>query len=127
MGTFAKNWSTLKTMIQEKDDAIDKLTTQLTAAQQIAVTTQKALDAANQTIAQLKTQLATLQSQFDAADQSAMDEINEVVADNPLPDGNAAPAVQPTPQSQAQAQVKAPAINPAPKVAAAPAVTTFTK
>ena len=76
MGQFAKDWTTLKQMIRQKDDALDKAAAQLgAAAQQIAA---------------LQQQVAGLQGAFDADDQKAAAEVRQVVADN-APASNAAP------------------------------------
>lgn len=83
MGQFAKDWEALKTLIRQKDDAIDRASTQ------IATQTQQ--------IAQLQKQLAAAASQFDAADQKAATELRQVIADNSTP----APAAPPAPQSSA--------------------------
>lgn len=85
MGQFAKDWESLKTLIRQKDDAIDR------ASAQIATQTQQ--------IAQLQKQLAAAASQFDSADQKAASELRQVIADNNTP----APAAAPAPQSSAPA------------------------
>src|SRR3978361_1388726 len=57
MGQFAKDWDSLKQMIRQKDDALDKASAQLGAqAQQIAA---------------LQQQVTGLQGSFDADDQKA--------------------------------------------------------
>lgn len=85
MGQFAKDWESLKTLIRQKDDAIDRASAQIaTQAQQIA---------------QLQKQLAAAVSQFDSADQKAAAELRQVIADNSTPTPTAAPA----PQSSAPA------------------------
>ena len=83
MGQFAKDWESLKTLIRQKDDAIDR------ASAQIATQTQQ--------IAQLQKQLAAAVGQFDSADQKAATELRQVIADNAAP----APAAPPAPQSSA--------------------------
>lgn len=129
MGKTANNWSAFKKMIQEKDDAIDALTQQLTAAQSNAAAIQKSLDAANAEITSLK-------NQFDAADLAALAEMSEVVAENPLdpPAQTAAPvakvaipALAPAPAPAPKPVAVAPAAPAVAKPAAAPAMTTFTK
>ena len=85
MGQFAKDWESLKTLIRQKDDAIDR------ASAQIATQTQQ--------IAQLQKQLAAVASQFDSADQKAASELRQVIADNAAP----APAAPSAPQPAAPA------------------------
>lgn len=87
MGQFAKDWESLKTLIRQKDDAIDR------ASAQIATQTQQ--------IAQLQKQLAAAASQFDPADQKAAAELRQVIADNSAPPP--APTAAPAPQTNAPA------------------------
>ena len=88
MGQFAKDWESLKIIIRQKDDAIDRASTQ------IATQTQQ--------IAQLQKQLAAAASQFDPADQKAATELRQVIADNSTPAPAASPAPS-APQSSAPA------------------------
>ncbi len=75
MGQFAKDWTSLKQIISQKDNALER------AAAQIATQTQQ--------IAQLQKQVASIQGQFDAADQKAAAELRQVIADGvgPVPPG----------------------------------------
>jgi hypothetical protein len=71
MGKFAKDWDSLKQIIKQKDDALDKAATQLGAqAQQIAA---------------LQQQVAGLQGSFDADDQKAAAELHQTIVQNPQP------------------------------------------
>ena len=97
MGQFANDWNQLKTMIRQKDDAIDRQSAQLAAAAQQITSLQQQLAAAQQ-------------NQFDAADQAALAELHQTVIDN-------APAPSPAPP--------APAAPAAASISAA--TTTFTK
>ena len=68
MGQFAKDWDQLKTIIRQKDDALDRQAAQLaTQAQQMSA---------------LQQQMASIQQQFDAADQAALAEVHQAAADN---------------------------------------------
>ncbi len=72
MGQFAKDWDGLKTMIRQKDDAIDRQAAQIAALQQ---------------------QLASHQA-FDADDQKAIAELRQTMADNtPTPKAVSTPHV----------------------------------
>ncbi|HEX4793697.1 MAG TPA: hypothetical protein VH370_07900 [Humisphaera sp.] len=71
MGQFAKDWTTLKQIIRQKDDALEKAAAQLgAAAQQIAA---------------LQQQVAGLQGAFDAEDQKAAAELKQVASENASP------------------------------------------
>ena len=70
MGQFAKDWDQLKTLIRQKDDAIDRQAAQIAA---------------------LQGQIAS-QQQFDGDDQKAVAELHEAVGDNLTP-----PPVAPPP------------------------------
>ncbi|MDB5353610.1 MAG: hypothetical protein JWN24_63 [Phycisphaerales bacterium] len=72
MGQFAKDWTQLKTIIRQKDDAIDRQTTQLAAQAQQVTALQQQLAAAQQ-------------NQLDADDQAALAELHQAVADNAPP------------------------------------------
>jgi phage shock protein A len=77
MGQFAQDWNSLKQIIKQKDDALDKASAQLTAS--------------SQQIASLQQQIAAMGAGFDAADQQAATEMHQVVVDDqeapPAPDG----------------------------------------
>ena len=80
MGQFAKDWEQLKTLIRQKDDAIDRQAAQLAALQK-----------------QLAAQPAP-----DADDQKALAELRQTASDNPPtataapPTGTASTAAPPT-------------------------------
>jgi uncharacterized coiled-coil protein SlyX len=111
MGQFAKDWESLKQIIRQKDDALDRASAQLTAqAQQIA---------------QFQKQLAGLQNQFDASDQKAAAELRQVIADNAAaPAAPVAPVASAAPAARTASAAPA---SPATAPSAAPAMTTFTK
>jgi septal ring factor EnvC (AmiA/AmiB activator) len=94
MGQFAKDWTALKGIIKQKDDAIDQLSKQV-ADQGTQITT------LTQQVAVAQQQAGALQEQLDsmpiedADDIAAVAEIDQVVKDN-IPStssGQAAPAV----------------------------------
>jgi hypothetical protein len=69
MGQFAKDWNELKTIIRQKDDAIDRQTAQLAAQAQQVATLQQQLTSAQE-------------NQLDADDQAALAELHQAVVDN---------------------------------------------
>jgi methyl-accepting chemotaxis protein len=78
MGQFAKDWNQLKTIIRQKDDAIDRQTAQLAAQSQQVTSLQQQLAGAQQ-------------NQLDADDQSALAELHQAIADNAPPPTPTAP------------------------------------
>jgi peptidoglycan hydrolase CwlO-like protein len=97
MGQFATDWNQLKTIIRQKDDAIDRQSAQLAAQSQQVTALQQQLTAAQQ-------------NQLDPADQTALAELHQAVTDN---------TPTPTPAPSATAPLA-----PAPSISA---TTTFTK
>ena len=109
MGQFARDWAHLKTLISQKDDAIEQQTA---------------------TIAALQKQLAS-QPALDAEDQQAVAEVHQTASANPVA---AAPsAAKPAAPAPATPPVAAPgkptatSRTPIPAHAATPAVTIFSK
>jgi hypothetical protein len=83
MGQFATDWNQLKTIIRQKDDAIDRQSAQLAAAAQQVTALQQQLTTAQQ-------------NQLDPADQAALAELHQAVTDN-------TPVSTPAPPSPAAA------------------------
>ena len=87
MGQFAKDWDTLKKLIKDKDDALDRQAAQLATQ--------------GQQLANLQQQLSALQQRFDSDDQKAIAEVHQAIVDNAPGASSAAPA---TPAAQKAGQ-----------------------
>ena len=77
MGQFAKDWEHLKTLIRQKDDAIDRQAAQIAALQ--------------------KQVSAQAQQQLDADDQKAVAELRQTLGDNAPPAAPPKPAAASAP------------------------------
>lgn len=87
MGQFAKDWETLKTLIRQKDDALDRQAQQLDQqAKQIAALQQQASALRQQASAAL-----------DAEDSKALTELHQTIQDNAVPPPPNSPPVVPAP------------------------------